>query len=230
MPSEVSTVGGDPSVEELRRELAEAREQQAATAGILAAISNSPTGAHRVFAEIAASAARLCDAYDAVILQVDGNVLRVVGHYGSIPTPGDISIANGTVMGGTVLSGERFTSPICRLKLLNTLWAATLHYVSGSARSWSPPNPHRRGDRAERKALSFGNSMVTFFAWLQSMSLRQSLQSLPCSIRLHSIARQQQVGACWKGTLFIFQMHWKIQSTSGAGTRRRGLRGITERC
>ena len=32
MPSKVSTVGGDQSVEELRRELAEAREQQAAKA------------------------------------------------------------------------------------------------------------------------------------------------------------------------------------------------------
>ena len=75
MPPEVSTVSGDQSVEELRRELAEAREQQAATAAILAAISNSPIDSYRVFAEIAASAARLCEAYDAVIFQVDGAVL-----------------------------------------------------------------------------------------------------------------------------------------------------------
>ena len=59
MASEVSTVRGDQSVEELRRELAAAWEQQAATAGILAAMSNSPTDGYRVFAEIAASAARL---------------------------------------------------------------------------------------------------------------------------------------------------------------------------
>jgi hypothetical protein len=62
MMPEASTVGADPSVEELRRELAEAREQQAATAAILAAISNSSTDPLGVFAEIAASAARLCDA------------------------------------------------------------------------------------------------------------------------------------------------------------------------
>jgi hypothetical protein len=43
MPSEVITASGDQSVKELRRELAEAREQQAATAEILAAISSSPT-------------------------------------------------------------------------------------------------------------------------------------------------------------------------------------------
>jgi two-component system NtrC family sensor kinase len=139
MPSEVSTVGGDPSVEELRRELAEAREQQAATAGILAAISNSPTDAHRVFAEITASAARLCDAYDAVILQVDGDVLRVVGHYGSIPTPGDLSIANGTVMGRTVL--ERRTIHVADLQTQTTEYpvGSDFAHVSGSARSWSSP-------------------------------------------------------------------------------------------
>ena len=62
MSPEASTIAGDQSVEELRRELAEAREQQAATAEVLAAIANAPTDPYRVFAEIAASAARLCDA------------------------------------------------------------------------------------------------------------------------------------------------------------------------
>src|SRR5215831_21409018 len=58
-------------------EIAEAREQQAATAEILRVISSSPTDLQRVFAEIATSAARLCDAYDALIRQVDGEVLRI---------------------------------------------------------------------------------------------------------------------------------------------------------
>src|SRR5262245_29133706 len=67
-----------------RGELAKAREQQAATADILRVISSSPTDLQRVFADIATSAARLCDAYDATILQVDGDLLRLVAHHGSI--------------------------------------------------------------------------------------------------------------------------------------------------
>lgn len=83
LPSEVSTVSGDQSVE-VRRELAEARERQAATAEILRMISSSPMDPQCVFAEIAESAARLCDAYDATIHQVDGDLLRLVAHHGPI--------------------------------------------------------------------------------------------------------------------------------------------------
>ena len=57
MPSKVSIVSGDQSVEELRRELVAAREQQAATAEIVRANSSSPTDLQRAFAEIAATAA-----------------------------------------------------------------------------------------------------------------------------------------------------------------------------
>src|SRR5215475_4257206 len=76
-------------------ELAEAREQQAATAEILRVISSSPTDLQRVFAEIATSAARLCDAYDALIRQVDGEVLRIVGHHGPIPAAGTLPLTRG---------------------------------------------------------------------------------------------------------------------------------------
>ena len=89
MSPEASIIGGDQSLEELRRELAEAREQQAATAEILRVISSAPMDPQRVFAEIAASAARLCDAYDAAIFRADGNILRLVGHHGPIPNTAD---------------------------------------------------------------------------------------------------------------------------------------------
>src|SRR5262245_8533685 len=106
MPSETSVVSGDQSIEELRRELAEAREQQAATAEILASISSSPTDAGQVFAKIAASAARLCDAHDATIFRVDGGNLRTVAHHGPIPPGGTLPLTRGFVTGSAVLDGR----------------------------------------------------------------------------------------------------------------------------
>ena len=69
------------------RELGEALEQQAATAEILRVISSSPTDLQRVFAVVAKSATRLCDASDATIHQVDGAVLRLVAHHGPNSRP-----------------------------------------------------------------------------------------------------------------------------------------------
>src|SRR5262245_14608030 len=103
MPSEVSIVTGDQSLEALRRELAEAREQQAATAEILASISSSVTDASQVFAKIAASAARLCNAYDVSIFQVDENLLRTVGHHGPIPADEALPLVCGTVAGRSIM-------------------------------------------------------------------------------------------------------------------------------
>src|SRR5262249_36297753 len=86
-----------------RGDLAEAREQQAATAEILRVISSSPTDQQRVFAEIATSAARLCDAYDALIRQVDGEVLRLVGHHGPLPATGTLPLTRGIPAGRAIL-------------------------------------------------------------------------------------------------------------------------------
>src|SRR5262245_43860786 len=89
-----------------RGELEEAREEQAATADILRVISSSPTDLQPVFAEIAASAARLCDAYDAVIRQVDSEVLRLVAHHGPIPTTPVVPLRRGTVPGRAILDRQ----------------------------------------------------------------------------------------------------------------------------
>jgi hypothetical protein len=67
----------------LKRE-AEALEQQTATAEILSVISSSPTDIQPVFAAVLRSAARLCDALDASIFQVDDDGLRLVAHEGPI--------------------------------------------------------------------------------------------------------------------------------------------------
>src|SRR5215510_727634 len=103
MSPEASTIGGDQVSEELRRELAEAREQQTATAEILRVISSSPTDPQRVFSEIAASAARLCDAYDVVIRQVDGGSLLLVAHHGPILVGGTFPLTQGLFMARIVL-------------------------------------------------------------------------------------------------------------------------------
>ena len=103
MRSEVPTVGGEQSFEELRRELAESREQQAATADILRVISTSPMDLQRAFAEIAASAARLCDAHDATIFQVNGDNLRLVANQGPTSTPTTSPIKREAATGRAVL-------------------------------------------------------------------------------------------------------------------------------
>ena len=127
MPPEASTIGGDQSLEELRRELAEAREQQAATAAISAAIPNSATDPSGVFAEKAASAARLCDAYDATIFLVDGGFLYIVAHHGPIPQSGTLPIIRGFITGRVVL--EQQTIHVADIQ------AQTDEYPEGSARA-----------------------------------------------------------------------------------------------
>jgi len=71
--------------EALQRE-AEALEQQTATSEILRVISSSSTDVQPVFEAVLASAARLCDALDATMFRVDGDVLRLVAHEGPIPS------------------------------------------------------------------------------------------------------------------------------------------------
>jgi GAF domain-containing protein/anti-sigma regulatory factor (Ser/Thr protein kinase) len=111
MTTQASAVIDSHLVEELRRELADAREQQAATAEILRVLSGSPMDLRRVFAEIAASAARLCDANDAAIGQVDGNNLHLVAHHGSIPTTPVAPLTRGALPGRAVLDRQTIHIP-----------------------------------------------------------------------------------------------------------------------
>src|SRR5262245_35149373 len=71
----------------LFQELKEALEQQTATSEILGVIASSPTDIQPVLNTVAESAARLCEASDALIHRIDGDVVERVAVYGTMPVP-----------------------------------------------------------------------------------------------------------------------------------------------
>jgi GAF domain-containing protein len=72
-------------LQERNRDLTEALEQQTATSRILQVIAGSPTDVQPVLDAVAESAARLCEAQDAVIFRRSDGVTTAVAWYGSIP-------------------------------------------------------------------------------------------------------------------------------------------------
>jgi GAF domain-containing protein/CheY-like chemotaxis protein/anti-sigma regulatory factor (Ser/Thr protein kinase) len=131
--------------------LTEALEQQTATSEILAVISSSPTDVRPVFETIARSAARLCDAMDAIVFRVDGDVLRLVAHHGAM-LAGDVPIQRGTVGGRTVLDRSVIN--------LEDLQALTEEFPEGSVLA------RQRGHRSNlsvpllREGVAIGNLQV----------------------------------------------------------------------
>jgi signal transduction histidine kinase len=85
VPSEASTVDADQSLDEVRRELVEAREQQTATSEILGVISRSPTNVGPIFDAIVKSAVRLCDGVYSAAATFDGELLHLVANYNYTP-------------------------------------------------------------------------------------------------------------------------------------------------
>ena len=92
----------------LFQEVKEALEQQTATSEILGVIASSPTDIQPVLDAIAESAARVCNADDASIRIVEGNILRLMTHKGSIPflMTHELPITHGSVAGRAVIDNE----------------------------------------------------------------------------------------------------------------------------
>jgi two-component system, NtrC family, sensor kinase len=92
-------------------ELAEARAQQAATSEILRVISRAPTDVHPTFDAIAASATRLCDALNALVIRFDGQLMHLAAHHNVSPDRLDVleriypmPTSRGSVAGRSILS------------------------------------------------------------------------------------------------------------------------------
>jgi GAF domain-containing protein len=88
-------------------------ERETATSEILRVISSSPTDVRPVFAAVLRSAARLCDALDASIFQVEGDGLRLVAHGGPIPSHpvGEFPLIRGMTVGRAVLDRRTIHVP-----------------------------------------------------------------------------------------------------------------------
>ena len=92
----------------LFQELKESLEQQTATSEILGVIASSPTDIQPVLDAVAESAARLCDASDALIFRVNGDFHERVASYGSMPVLGQTtgSLRRGGPVGRAILDRE----------------------------------------------------------------------------------------------------------------------------
>ena len=107
-------------VQKNNREISEALEQQQGTGEILRVIASSPTDIQPVLVAVAEYAARLCQANDVQIYQLDGDSLRQVTHFGPLPALKDgesLPLVPGLVTGRAVL--ERRTIHIADMRELS---------------------------------------------------------------------------------------------------------------
>ena len=94
----------------LFNELKESLEQQTATSEILGVIASSPTDVQPVLDVVGENAARLCEADDAVVFRINGDVLQPVAIYGpvpAVPTP----ISRGSTTGRAVIDRRTIHIP-----------------------------------------------------------------------------------------------------------------------
>jgi len=87
----------------LFQELRESLEQQTGTSEILGVIASSPTDIQPVLDVVARNAARLCEAKDALIYRVEGDILQQVAVYGPMPAGPPQPFTRGTPTGRAIL-------------------------------------------------------------------------------------------------------------------------------
>jgi GAF domain-containing protein/DNA-binding response OmpR family regulator len=92
-------------IETRNREISEALEQQTATSDILSIIAENPTDVQPVLNAVAERAAKLCNSYDAVIVRTDGDIYKIVAHWGPVPLPAD-NLNNGIPLNRDSVTGR----------------------------------------------------------------------------------------------------------------------------
>jgi two-component system NtrC family sensor kinase len=142
-------------------DLSEALEQQTAMSKVLGVISRSPTNVHPVFQAIVESAARLCQAYDVVIWQPDGDQLRPIAHCGPIDvapillreTPGGKSFLDRKILHIPDVQAEFDTFPKAQeCPKLGAACASLRPIDTRRYRNWGDRTPPQRGGVVHRQA------------------------------------------------------------------------------
>jgi GAF domain-containing protein/DNA-binding response OmpR family regulator len=99
----------------LFRSLTEALEQQTATSEILRVISSSPTTLDPVLEAVVKTAARLCEASNASLYRIEGDLMRKVAGHGSVRTTQEVGdtrpVTRGTVRGRASLERRTLHIP-----------------------------------------------------------------------------------------------------------------------